>query len=1353
MPIRKESDVAIIGMSLRLPHNISSPDELWENLINKKDFFVRGKQEDNYLNAYSKLENVDQFAATFFGIPRAEAELMDPQQRILLELAKECLDNAGVEVEPNNRVGVFTSSSISSYLLEILSSSPSLFERSSNQIINGNQPDNIPTRISYKLGLHGPSMHIGSGCSSSLSAVVQGVQSLLSFQTDLVLVGGASVRSPQEQGYFYTEGGINSRDGFCRPYSNDASGTTPGEGAGFVLLKRLDEAIKDGDHIYSVISASAVNNDGSRKAGFSTPSIDGQIEVLKDAYETFDINPNKIQYVEGHGTGTLVGDPIELVALSEMFSSYEQSTKLPVYIGSIKSNMGHTDSAAGILGLIKAALSTYHGTIPPTINFSSENERFDWENSRLCVNTNPEPWNPDLCYAGVTSLGVGGTNVHVVLRRPFEILDKKKKITTGNNTINVIPVSSKTSEKVSSYALDLMKRIEASEYSKRKINDLAITYRTLNKHEYYRGCLIVTGDQQQAIIKDFSKLRGKKPVFVFSGQGKVPNISDLYYSNSLYQNEIDRLLDKLDSIDNKTAILVRNAMFGDGNSTNNTQLDQLAIFISELAYGNLLLSLVAEPLAIIGHSLGEIIGATLAQVFNEDDAIKLVFLRGKAMHELAPTGKMVAIRAESSTIEHLVQKFKVSIATLNSTVDIVVSGKNKNIDDLMIHLKQNGIQFTQLNTNRAFHSPDMERAATEFEQSILGITFNKPNLQLYSCVSGKLHNKTNIIGRDYWRRHIIEPVLFYDCLEKVINNQSIALLEIGYPVVTSMVTNNHEEIKTGLIRGSSSGNFTQQAYMTIVSSLWSMNELEWSQIYQDPMEGKLEGLSFERLNKESYWYAADSLSISKRTTKIEMREQQVSKPYIDDPKELIRLIFSKYIVDQSQLEQGNFFDLGGDSLNSISLVADLNKELGNFITIKEFLKNPTIIGVLSCLRKADNNSSPFETTNELIQHILKDAASIGREWPILPRSEEPRQAKTVFLTGSTGFLGAHILKSLTDKGMYVYCLVRKGDKERIVEVLKSYSLWDEGQSIYFETINGDLAKENFGLSDHDFDQLSNKVDMVIHSGASVNHAYPLEQLVDINTYSIKTLINLALRNRLSSLNFISTTDVYTLENHENEGKLLNLPSSENGYGTSKSLAEHYLYPLMEKGYPINILRPGNIGGSTESYINNKKDALWNWIKAVILTNKYPKSFAESAVPLYYITPVDKLVQAMLSIAMDRTNRQVIANLVPDRPFTSAKLLKALDHAGYTNLTPIDDEAWFVEANKYREQGIWVVANMELNNSAQNNNQESEFLWLPNNHYKLLIAGKSHLPCCDEFIFSEYIKTFDGMSYFKLQLQY
>ncbi|WP_042475215.1 type I polyketide synthase [Bacillus ndiopicus] len=1349
MPIRKESDVAIIGMSLRLPNNVSSPDELWENLINGKDFFVRREKDDNYLNVYSKLENIDQFAASYFGIPRAEAELMDPQQRILLELAKECLDNSGVEMDSDNRVGVFTSSSISSYLLEILSSNTALFEQSSNQIMNGNQPDNIPTRISYKLGLHGPSMHIGSGCSSSLSAVVQGVQSLLSYQTDLVLVGGVSVRSPQEQGYFYTEGGINSRDGFCRPYSNDASGTTPGEGAGMVLLKRLDEAIKDGDHIYSVISASAMNNDGSRKAGFSTPSIEGQKEVLKEAYDTFEIDPNKIQYIEGHGTGTLVGDPIELVALSEVLSSYNQNTNQPVYIGSIKSNIGHTDSAAGILGLIKAALSTYYGIIPPSINFSSENERFDWKNSRLCVNTNSKPWNPNLWYAGITSLGVGGTNVHVVLRRPFEMLNKKGRVTAENTAINVIPVSSKEPEKVSLCIKDLIKRIEASGYSHEKINDLAITYRTIGKHEHYRGCLIVSQDQQRGVIKDFSELRGRKPVFIFSGQGKVPNISDLYYSNPLYQNEIDRLLGKLEALNNNTAILVRKAMFEEGKNTNNTQIDQLAIFISELAYGNILISLSVEPQAIIGHSLGEIVGATLAQVFNEEDAIKLVFLRGKAMQELAPTGKMVAIRAEFSTIEHLAQKFKVSMASLNSPVDIVVSGNDQNIDDLMIYLKQNEIQFTQLNTNRAFHSSDMEKAALEFEQSISDISCSKPRFKLYSCVTGKLHDETAIIGKDYWRKHIIEPVLFYKCLEEVINNQSIALLELGYPIITSTVTNKHKEIKTGLVRGSSNGNFTQQSYMAVVSSLWSINEIEWSQIYQDPMLGKLEGLCFERLEKQSYWYPSNTTPVFKRTSKIAMQEQSVPKQEFSDPKEIIGSIFSKYVVDQGLLEQGNYFELGGDSLNLISLVADLNKEFGNFITIRDFLKDPSIIGVLSYLNK-EESISPFETTNNLIQGILKDAERIGKEWPTLRKTEEFRRVKSVFLTGSTGFLGAHLLKSLIDKGMYVYCLVRNGGKDRIVEVLKHYSLWDVSLSEYFEAIDGDLAKENFGLSDHNFDQLSSTVDMVIHSGARVNHAYPLEQLVDINTYSIKTLINLAFKNKLSSLNFISTTDVYTLENHENEGKLLSLPSPENGYGMSKSLAEQYLYPLMEKGYPINILRPGNIGGSMESYINNKKDALWNWIKAVILTNKYPKSFVESIVPLYYITPVDELVQAMLHIAIYTPNRQEIANLVPDRPFTSRELLKALDYAGYTNLTPIDDEAWFVEANKYREQGIWVVDNMKLSNDTQSSTQESEFLWLPNKQHKLLLAENAYLPSCDEMMFSKYIKKFDGMNYFALQ---
>ncbi|CAL9407191.1 hypothetical protein SUDANB1_01576 [Streptomyces sp. enrichment culture] len=408
--------IAIVGVHLKLPAGIDTTDGFWRLLTDGRDVFTRGPVTDGHVSLTSHIPDAHWFAAEPFGISDYEAGLTDPQHRLLLELAWECLRTAGSGQD--SVTGVFSSCSPSSFFEEILLHRPDLWARNVSQILEGTQGDYLATRIAYRLGLTGPALHIGTGCSSSLVALNQAVQALNSFQCDRALVAAASIHAPGETGYDVREGGIYSADGRCRPFSDDANGTVPGNGAAVVLLKRLEDALTDGDPVHAVVLGSAVNNDGDRKAGFAAPGLDGQLDCVTTALDVAELEPDQVSYIEAHGTGTRVGDPIELRALAKAYGPAGPGGR---HVGSVKANIGHTDVAAGLFGVIKSALILTHGTVPPQINFTAPSTAHDWSDgslnvARAAVDLRAGRDADAPLIAGVSSLGVGGTNAHVLLQ-------------------------------------------------------------------------------------------------------------------------------------------------------------------------------------------------------------------------------------------------------------------------------------------------------------------------------------------------------------------------------------------------------------------------------------------------------------------------------------------------------------------------------------------------------------------------------------------------------------------------------------------------------------------------------------------------------------------------------------------------------------------------------------------------------------------------------------------------------------------------------------------------------------------------------------------------------------------------
>ncbi|MBD0389538.1 MAG: type I polyketide synthase, partial [Nostoc sp. C3-bin3] len=552
--------IAIIGLAGRFPgaNNIA---DFWQNLCDGVEAISQFSDEElvaagvdssllnnsNYIKAGAVLENIDLFDASFFGFNPKEAEMTDPQHRLFLECAWEALENAGYDAQRcESRIGVYAGTSLSNYLTFNLNRDRIGSAHSFQKLI-GNDKDFLSTRVSYKLNLTGPSLTIQTACSTSLVATALACQSLLNYQCDMALTGGASIRVPQKTGYLYQEGGILSPDGHCRAFDAKAKGTIIGNGVGVTLLKRLSDAIADGDHIYAVIKGSAINNDGSGKVGYTAPSVNGQAEAIAEAIALADIEPETISYIETHGTGTALGDPIEIAALTNVFRA-ETEKKGFCAIGSVKTNIGHLDAAAGVTGLIKTALALQHKLIPPSLNFEQPNPEIDFANSPFYVNTKLTEWSATSTprRAGVSSLGIGGTNAHVILEEAPSVTRVEKQ----KRDYQLLVLSAKTDSALETATKNLVQHLR--QHPELNLADVAYTLQVGRGVFDYRRFVVCQSTQEainalesidpQQVLTHFQETTQRSITFMFPGQGTqyVGMGKELYQTEPIFREQVDR---------------------------------------------------------------------------------------------------------------------------------------------------------------------------------------------------------------------------------------------------------------------------------------------------------------------------------------------------------------------------------------------------------------------------------------------------------------------------------------------------------------------------------------------------------------------------------------------------------------------------------------------------------------------------------------------------------------------------------------------------------------------------------------------------------------------------------------------
>ena len=809
-PAAGGSSVAIVGMACRFP-GADDLDAFWRNLATGAESLTRFSDSDlaqpdaalrddpRYVRAGAVLTGIDGFDAAFFNFSSREAALMDPQHRVFLECAWEAFEDAGYDPAAcGGRVGVFAGGAMSTYLVNNLNphfgfdAARPLIEADmlQFQLKLGNDRSYLPTRVSYKLDLRGPSVNVQSACSTSLVAVHLACGSLLNGECELALAGGVSIIVPDHGGYLFEEGMVRSPDGHSRAFDARAAGTMFGNGSGAVLLKRLDDALADGDRIAAVVRGSAVNNDGAPKVGFTAPNLDRQAEVIEDALAAAGVDAATIGYVEAHGTGTALGDPIEIAALTQGFARASDRATTPgsCALGSVKTNIGHLDEAAGIAGLIKTTLALGHGAIPPSLHFDVPHPEIDFDAGPFYVNTALRDWREgDVTRrAGVSSFGMGGTNCHLVLEQAPDRMPLDRPSAAASTHEELLVLSARSKQALRDLTGGYLERLDASPPP--SLADLCASAANGRRHLEYR--LAVVADSIGAARDELTRsldvpairmIASPRVAFVFGGQGSqyAGMGRELYERRPVFREGLDRCDALLRPHLQRPLLEILFPREGETSAVGDTAHAQPALFAVEWALSEQWRAWGVEPDVVIGHSVGEYVAACVAGVFSLEDGLRLVASRGRLMQALPRDGRMVAVAASEAVVEELVLTYDdVAIAAVNGPGSTVISGRAESVGAICEALRARGTTLRDLDVSHAFHSPSMDPILAAFSEVACSVTYSEPRIAIVSNVAGEGAGP-EIARADHWVEHVRRPVRFAAGMDALGRDGATVLVEIS----------------------------------------------------------------------------------------------------------------------------------------------------------------------------------------------------------------------------------------------------------------------------------------------------------------------------------------------------------------------------------------------------------------------------------------------------------------------------------------------------------------------------------------------------------------------------------------------
>lgn len=975
-PSMATEGIAIVGMAGRFP---MAPDvgAFWRNLAEGKDCFSefpvrdliamglpRGVAESpDYVRRCPVIDDPAAFDARAFGYSPREAELIDPQHRIMMECSWEALEYAGYDPRRfDGSIGIWAGCGVGNYFLKNLLSLPEHFESlSSFQTIIGNDKDYLASRIAYKLDLRGPAVVVQTACSTSLVAVHMACQALLTYQCDMALAGGVSLQFPRARGYLYSEGEIFSPDGFCRPFDKRANGTVLGEGCGVVLLRRLEDSLASGDTILAVIRGSAVNNDGGNRVGFTAPGADGQSEVVAMALAAAGVRAEDIGYIEAHGTGTALGDPIEVSSLTRAFRQTTQERGF-CGLGSVKSSIGHLDVAAGAAGLIKTICALQHRKLPPSLHFIEPNPELKLSESPFFVVDRLMDWRPrnGSRLAGISSFGLGGTNAHVVIQE-FQAGRRSVAPSAG---WRVLPVSAATETAVIRSCENLAEHLRAGG-DEAELPDLCYTLTVGRQELRHRRCVVAsTAKDAEARLRNPDKLfcaegtaiRHETPVvFMFSGQGtQYPRMAqDLYRGNAVFRESLDACARSIGSIGGSDSLLdiIFDPNGGKESLLNRTEISQPALFSVEYSLCRLWESMGVKPSAVVGHSSGEYAAACEAGMIRLADALRLIRERGRLMQSMEP-GAMIAVSMSEAEVREILPA-SLDIAVINAPTISEISGPTDEVRAFTELLRQRDIPFRYLHTSHAFHSRMMEKAVQPFAGAARAVAFSVPRIPFASNLTGDWLKDDEAVDPSYWPRHLRATVRFSEDLDVIARRfENAVLLEVG-PGNTACSISRQQAEPASRMTAIPSIRHPQQKiddaafFARALGALWC-NGVPVDLPRLSAGGGRrilIPGYPFERrtLLIQPEIRAVKAADQRPKKTAGEPRKRDRSRRRDREPITLEALIeiWEKVLGAEHIGPDDNFFDLGGHSLLAVGLANRIGKAFGRKLPLAALLDSPT----------------------------------------------------------------------------------------------------------------------------------------------------------------------------------------------------------------------------------------------------------------------------------------------------------------------------------------------------------------------------------------------------------------------------
>ncbi|MFI7669482.1 type I polyketide synthase [Nocardia sp. NPDC049526] len=937
--------IAVVGMAGRFPGAADVP-EFWRNLVAGKESLIRTANGAPGSSAYGVLADIDLFDAEFFKFAPAEAELLDPQHRLFLECAWHALEHGGCPPDRYGaQTGVFASASPSTYLLRtLLTRFQHANPAEQHRILLATDKDYLATRTSYKLDLRGPSIGVQTACSSSLVAVHLAARALAAGDCGVAVVGGATVFLPQATLQEHVDGAIIAADGHCRPFDAAATGAVGGNGVAAVVLRRVADAVRDGNPIRAVILGSAVENDGRHKVGYAAPGWEGQVRTVSRALARAGVASTDIGYVEAHGTGTPIGDPLEVSALAEAFERHRDGTATPgdCLLGSVKSNIGHLDATAGVTGLIKAVLALEHGIIPGTVHFREPNPNFDWDRSPFAVNAAAAQWPQTRAdrRCGVSSLGIGGTNAHVVLAGWAETARR-----SAGRSCHVVTLSAHSATALTARARDLRTHLEAAPDADpadiartTQIGSSALPHRRFVLARNRSELVAALADTPAAGAAAVSKA---KVAFVFPGHGgQYPDVGTrLWPDFEVFRDAHRECLDLLSAASDRSL----KTLLSEPDRVDDTLVAQPALFAVEYALARTWLHLGVRPTSMIGHSLGEYVAAVIAGVMTAEDAAPLVVARAELMQKLAPGAMLAAAISEEDAARFVAAG--ADVAAVNAAKSCVLSGPVEVIDAVAADLTGAGIPFRRLAVSRAFHSRMTDTCLDGLREQFARISLHPPSIPFVSNISGTWITDEQATSPDYWVEQTRRTVRFADGLATVFASGPNVMVELGPGRALSRLAQRDPARPEGLpilaaLPAPGDSESESECLSRALAAAWTAGApVDWTGLWEHDTPSTKVDLPAYPFQRTRHWPSdAPPRSLAAPAT---VPAQSETDPEAGDLLASVRSTYTD-VIGRRLDDNANFFDAGGDSLVAVQAVLALRTKVRRDLSLREFVDNPSI---------------------------------------------------------------------------------------------------------------------------------------------------------------------------------------------------------------------------------------------------------------------------------------------------------------------------------------------------------------------------------------------------------------------------